>query len=137
MKKLILTALISTALFSNIVNAETYFECTDIDNNHISLKDNGDLIRYQFKNNDAETYFDMTKNSITAKTDYFDNIQEQYAEFFGDNVHYYFAHRKFANGKEDIYLEITMNDEFGDIKEIRQCDQELPILNSLYLLINS
>ncbi|WP_066802560.1 hypothetical protein [Moraxella oblonga] len=136
MKKLILSALISTVLCSNLAFAETYFECTDTDNNHISLKDNGDLVRYHFKNSDGETYFDMQKDSIVAKTEYLDNTQEQYAEFFGDNVHYYLGHTKFTNGKEETYLEITMTDEFGNIKEIHQCNQELPILNSLNLLSN-
>lgn len=131
MKNLILSVLISTALFANIANAETYFECTDTDNNHISLKDNGDLVRYHFKNSDGETYFDMQKDSIVAQAGSFGNNEGQDATFYGDNASYYLFYTKFANGKKIAYMQTTLTDENGDTDHFHRCDVNKPMTHAL------
>lgn len=141
MKKLLLSTLIGTALFANIANAQTYFECTDILGSQFRLTDSeksNDFLTYQamYHNGESEQ-FDLPKSNINFIAD---NLQDdksknhyfQSAQFKSDKAHHEMYYHKFADGKEYAYVTaILFGEEDIDDKGFYHCNMTKPVIHSL------
>lgn len=127
MKKLMLSAILGATLLSNNALAQTYFSCTDVDNNQIVLKDNGDSILYHFFNEDGEIQLDMAKNTIKTQN----SDGNHTAKFNADDVNYQILYNKNANGQANAQLKMDWNDETGENTHSYHCDSTKPIVQSL------